>query len=252
MRKRNGFTLVELLVVIGIIAVLISILLPALNKARAAAKGVMCSSNIRQLTQGFLMYVNANNGWTPYTYNASSPYPPGETMNTHWPDRIGTPEVGPVYLPYRDSVYRGTAWHCPFAETEVPRPWLSQDRFSFHYSMNGWLLGARLADGSFFTQNDGWRQSKRVSRLRNDMVILADGRLVNSTANGSYFVSDLRWDITESGNLGIFGTAPWPIDKPDTKIVRHNKSVNVSRIDGSVETIRDRWPNDTMKRRFVP
>jgi prepilin-type N-terminal cleavage/methylation domain-containing protein/prepilin-type processing-associated H-X9-DG protein len=64
-RPRRAFTLVELLVVIGIIGILISILLPALNNARKKAQSVQCASNIRQLLVFCQMVSNENKGYWP-------------------------------------------------------------------------------------------------------------------------------------------------------------------------------------------
>jgi prepilin-type N-terminal cleavage/methylation domain-containing protein/prepilin-type processing-associated H-X9-DG protein len=65
MKKRNAFTLVELLVVIGIIALLISVLLPALSKARGAAQAILCTSNLHQLGLAMTMYLPTNHGRFP-------------------------------------------------------------------------------------------------------------------------------------------------------------------------------------------
>src|SRR5262245_17188457 len=75
MRRKEGwrgFTLVELLVVIGIIAVLISVLLPALGKARAAAQTVACKSNLRQLVLATQMFANEHSGYIPQAENNGS------------------------------------------------------------------------------------------------------------------------------------------------------------------------------------
>jgi prepilin-type N-terminal cleavage/methylation domain-containing protein/prepilin-type processing-associated H-X9-DG protein len=64
-KRARGFTLVELLVVIGIIALLISVLLPALNMAKEAAKRIRCASNLRNFGQSMYMYANSNKGKLP-------------------------------------------------------------------------------------------------------------------------------------------------------------------------------------------
>jgi prepilin-type N-terminal cleavage/methylation domain-containing protein/prepilin-type processing-associated H-X9-DG protein len=72
--RRRGFTLVELLVVIGIIALLIGILMPALNRARKQARTTQCASNLRQLGQYFQIYLIQNKGKMFYYPNGSNEY----------------------------------------------------------------------------------------------------------------------------------------------------------------------------------
>src|SRR5437773_358803 len=64
-KRRRGFTLAELLVVIGIIAALIAILMPALNRARMSADLVKCQSNFRQVYSAISFYANENRGMLP-------------------------------------------------------------------------------------------------------------------------------------------------------------------------------------------
>lgn len=102
--RTKGFTLVELLVVIGIIALLISILLPSLNRARETANRVKCAANLKSIGQAFLLYANENRNQFPRTKSAGGAAP---VIPTWGSGAAGTnPFVGTagVSMPYNNDI----------------------------------------------------------------------------------------------------------------------------------------------------
>ena len=113
--SRGGFTLVELLVVIGIIAVLIGILLPALMRARAQSNAVKCMSNLHQIAVGLVQYATENGGAIIPSYNL--PLAPGATTN--YTGGPGQPLEGWACILDRDGLVpspqqdTNTIFYCP-------------------------------------------------------------------------------------------------------------------------------------------
>jgi len=124
--RRRGFTLVELLVVIGIIALLVSILLPALNKAREDAKRVRCLSNQRQLVMAWQMYASDNKG---HIVSSNTPFYPS-TPWWYWAAGGNT----------LDCLYNGKLW--PYLKNyDVYKCPNDRIMYTHTYSINGYLAG---------------------------------------------------------------------------------------------------------------
>jgi prepilin-type N-terminal cleavage/methylation domain-containing protein len=152
-----GFTLVELLVVIGIIAVLISILLPAIQRARDSANATRCLANLRQIGTAFVLYVNENKGAMPYVeadnswkpwsaqfYGSPNPTQSYQINNVH---RHLMRYLGGTIRPGDTAyTYTGQIFRCPVA-TDFPTA--SQQPFQFsntNYTFNGVMLRRKVTN----------------------------------------------------------------------------------------------------------
>jgi prepilin-type N-terminal cleavage/methylation domain-containing protein len=108
MKRRKGFTLVELLVVIGIIALLIAILLPALNRARNQARLVQCAANLRMIGQGIINYAGDNQGNLPLRAFFYAINPTTQQLEISWGfSGGGNTPTGAEFYTVWSSIFQG-------------------------------------------------------------------------------------------------------------------------------------------------
>lgn len=139
-RTQEGFTLVELLVVIGIIAVLIGILLPAMGRAREQAQAAQCMSNLRTIGQGLQLYATANRDSLPWAQYWDPWYASAWDINSQtasWPVKIAS-----VLYPHAqgenfyNTVTTKAVFKCPSANLNAE----AAERFILHYTCHPRLM----------------------------------------------------------------------------------------------------------------
>ena len=175
-----AFTLVELLVVVGIIAILVALLLPALSRARKQALQVACSSNLRQLGAGFIAYASANKGWFPPP--ASGVWGPYPEDWVHWQKDRDLSES-----PILDYLGRDVeVLKCPMGvpERELKPYQESTGPYPFSYSINVWITGYGPVGGpnSLSAGGKPCRLGKAANPSGKVLAVEEDTRIINDGA----------------------------------------------------------------------
>lgn len=193
---RKYFTLIELLIVIAVIAVLTALLLPALARAKGAARAMHCLSNVRQISQMTLAYTDSYNGFFPFTVNKGYSIDYARRLQWEYPT-ANQNAIKEVFT-------------CPELGKKDPGGYVD-------YGYNWYSLAAF----GTATSEPSWAANIRKFKTPSRVIIVTDAQNITSLPNkeAGYYITNRPW---HSGQWFYYGKVSY----------RHHKRASCSFVDG--------------------